>query len=134
MVGPEYEVGMNGRNSDGGDWAQSPLNMALEDNILDTPKPTPSSDDSNDVPYALVGDKAFPLSHYTMKLYPEKPFFRKRIFKGLSRARRILENFLGILDNCGKVFPFLLKLVPLEAIPIESRKDQIDNIFIFNFI
>ena len=35
VVGPEYEflyaeVGMNGRNSDSGDWAQSLLKMTLE--------------------------------------------------------------------------------------------------------
>ena len=38
LVGPEYqflyaEVDMNGRNSDGGAWAQSPFRKALENNI-----------------------------------------------------------------------------------------------------
>ena len=36
------EVGMNGRNSDGGAWAQSKLKKALDDNTLDIPKPSPS--------------------------------------------------------------------------------------------
>ena len=48
MIGPEYEflfadVGMNGRNSDGGNWSQSPLKLALESNSLNLPKPTPTS-------------------------------------------------------------------------------------------
>ena len=117
VVGPEYEflyaeVGMNGRNSDGGAWAQSPLKMALEDNTLNIPKPTPLSD-GMDIPYVLVGDDAFPLSHYMMKPYPQKNLCSdKRIFNyRLSRARRISENAFGILANRWRVFrkPFLLK-------------------------
>ena len=46
VVGPEYEflfadVGMNGRNSDGGNWSRSPMKKALEENSLDLPKATP---------------------------------------------------------------------------------------------
>ena len=46
MIGPEYEflfvdVGMNGRNSDGGNWSQSPLKLALESGSLNLPDPTP---------------------------------------------------------------------------------------------
>ena len=56
MVGPEYqflyaEVGMNGRNSDGGAWAQSPLRIELENNTLKLPKPTPLSGDLDDIPF-----------------------------------------------------------------------------------
>ena len=43
VVGPEYEflfadVGMNGRNSDGGNWSRSPMKKALEENSLDYQK------------------------------------------------------------------------------------------------
>ena len=69
---------MNGRNSDGCAWAQSPLKMALEDNYLNIPKPTPLSD-GMDIPYVLVGDDAFPLSHYMMKPYPQ--MFRQKDFQ-----------------------------------------------------
>ena len=46
VVSPEYqflyaEVSMNGRNCNGGAWAQSPLRKALENNTLNQPKPTP---------------------------------------------------------------------------------------------
>ena len=117
VVGPEYEFlyaedGMNGRNSDGGAWAQSPLKMALEDNTLNIPKSTPLSD-GMDIPYVLVGYYAFSLSHYMMKPYPPKHLCsEKSIFNyRLSRARRISENVFGILANRWRVFckPFLLK-------------------------
>ena len=117
VVGPEYEflyaeVSMNGRNSDGGAWAQSLLKMALEDNTLNITKPMPLSD-GMDIPYVLVRDDAFPLSHYMMKPYPQKNLCSdKRIFNcRLSRARRISENDFGILANRLRVFrePFLLK-------------------------
>ena len=46
MVEPEYEflfvdVGMNGRNSDGGNWSQSHLKNGLEKNTLNLSDPTP---------------------------------------------------------------------------------------------
>ena len=46
MIGPEYEflyvdVGINGRNSDGGIWANCPLKFALESNAVNIPDPTP---------------------------------------------------------------------------------------------
>ena len=124
VVGPEYEflyaeVGMNGRNSDGGAWAQSPLKMALENNTLNVPKSTPLLD-GIDIPYVLVGDDAFPLSHYMMKPYPQKNLCsEKRIFNyRLSRARRISENAFGILANRWRVFrkPFLLKPKKVKSI------------------
>ena len=104
---------MNRRNSDGGAWANSLLKMALEDNTLDIPKPTPLSNDSGDIPYVLVGDDAFPLSRYMMKPYPQKYLCsEKRVFNyRLSRARRFSENAFGILANRWRVFrkPFLLR-------------------------
>ena len=46
MVGPEYEflfadVGINGRNSEGGNWSQSRLKNGLEKNTLNLPDPVP---------------------------------------------------------------------------------------------
>ena len=117
VIGPEYEflfaeVGMNGRNSDGGAWAQSKLKKALDDNKLDIPKPAPLCDGSDNIPYVLVGDGAFPLSKYMMKPYPQKNLSdEERIFNyRLSRTRRISENEFGILANRWRVCrkPFLL--------------------------
>ena len=46
VAGIEYQflfadVGMNGRNSDGGNWLQSPMRKAVEKNTLRLPKPKP---------------------------------------------------------------------------------------------
>ena len=111
VVGTEYqflytEVGINGRNSDGGAWVQSPLRKALENNTLNLPKPTPLSGDLDDISFVCVGDGAFPLATYMLKPYPQKYLSRdKRIFNyHLSRARRISENVFGILANRWRVF------------------------------
>ena len=52
MIEPEYEflfaeVGMNVRNSDGGNWSQSPFKLALESGSLNLPDPTPLPGRSN---------------------------------------------------------------------------------------
>ena len=100
---------MNGRSSDGGAWAQSPLRKTLENNTLNLQKPTPPSGDLDDITFVCVEDNAFPLS----TPYPQKDFrCDKRIFNyRLSRARRISENAFSILANRWRVFrkSFLLK-------------------------
>ena len=83
VVGPEYfaDVDMNGRNSGGGNWSQSPMKKALENGTLNLPKPKSLSGDSSDIPYVCVGDDAFPLTTYMMKPYPQKDLSPdKRIF------------------------------------------------------
>ena len=77
MIGPEYEflyadVGINGRNSDGGIWGRCPLKKALEENLLNIPEPKQLPDRIVKTPYVCTGDDAFPLSHYMMKPYPQK--------------------------------------------------------------
>ena len=60
MIGPEYEflfadVGINGRNSDGGIWAGCSLKYALESNTINIPEPLPLPHRSINVPlFALV--------------------------------------------------------------------------------
>ena len=118
VVGREYQflfadVDMNGRNSDGGNWSQSPMKKALENGTLNLPKPKSLSADSSDIPYVCVGVDAFPLTTYMMNPYPQKDLSPdKRIFNyRLSRARRISENAFGILANRWRVFrkPFALQ-------------------------
>ena len=77
MIGPEYEflfaeVGMNVRNSDGGNWSQSPFKLALESGSLNLPDPTPLPGRSKSVPYVCTGNDPFPLSSFMMKLYAQK--------------------------------------------------------------
>lgn len=54
VIGPEYkflfaDVGMNGRNSDGGNWSPSPMKKALENKTLSIPNPKPLPNRSNEI-------------------------------------------------------------------------------------
>ena len=73
MIGPEYElllVGINGRNSDGGNWSQSHLKLVLQSGSLNLPDPMPLPGRLKLVPYLCTGDDAFP--SFMMKPYPKK--------------------------------------------------------------
>ena len=127
MVGPEYEflfvdVGMNGRNSDGGNWSQSRLKNGLEKNTLNLSDSTALPGRNYPLPYVCTGDDAFPLTAYMMKHYPQKNLsLEKRISNyRLSRMRRISENAFGILANRWRVFrkPFLLEPEKVKAITL----------------
>ena len=79
MVGSEYEflyvdVGINGRNSDGGIWSRCPLKNVLEKNALNIPEPKALPGRLNKTPYVCTGDDDFPLSLYMMKPFPQNPF------------------------------------------------------------
>jgi len=76
MIGPEHkflfaDVGMNGRNSDVGNWSQSPLKLALDSGLLNLPNPQPLPSRQNVVPFVCTGDDAFLLSSFMMKPYPQ---------------------------------------------------------------
>lgn len=62
--------------------------------------PTDEIYEGNSDLYVIVGDEAFPLKSYLMRSYPgrEELSIEKKVFNyRLSRARRIIENTLGIL-------------------------------------
>ncbi len=124
VVGPEYEfifadVGMNGRMSDGGNWARNQFRAAIEDidNPLSIPKPRPLPGRKTSIPFVCVGDDAFPLTSYMMKPYPNPGLTEdKRIFNyRLSRCRRISENAFGILANRWRVFRSHILVSPDKA-------------------
>lgn len=141
MIGQEYEfrfadVGMNGRNSDGGNWSQSSLKLALDSGLLDLPDPQPLPSRRNTVPFVCTGDDAFPLSSFMMKPYPQKGLTpEKRVFNyRLSRMCRISENGFGILADRWRVFrrPFSLqpekvKIITIATITLHNwlRKDSL---------
>ena len=127
VIGPEYEflvadVGMNGRMSDGGNWARNEFreSLANPDNPLSIPDPRPLPSRGMDVPYVCVGDDAFPLTSYMMKPYASTGLTEeKRIFNyRLSRCRRISENAFGILANRWRVFRSCIQLPPAKATTI----------------
>ena len=85
MVGPEYEflyvdVGINGRNSDGGIWSRCPLKNALEKNALNIPEPRALPGRLNKTPYVCTGDDAFPLSLYMMKPFLKLTSQKKNVY------------------------------------------------------
>jgi len=70
------EVGGQGRLSDGAIWNSCKLKSALEQKLLNVPKPhhLPNmNENSFTLPYFLVADDAFALNTHTMKPYSGTP-------------------------------------------------------------
>ena len=58
-----------GRQSDDGVFAPSNIGQTLDEGLLNIPPPRCLYGDTKLFPFALVGDKVFPLKEYLMKLY-----------------------------------------------------------------
>uniref|UniRef100_A0A8B9HI78 DDE Tnp4 domain-containing protein n=1 Tax=Astyanax mexicanus TaxID=7994 RepID=A0A8B9HI78_ASTMX len=96
------DVSGNGSSSDAHIYNHSDLQAGLENgDLLGWPHPDPLPNDTQDVPYILLGDDAFSLRTHMMKPYGAKNLTREeRIFNyRLSRGRRVVENAFGILAN-----------------------------------
>lgn len=97
------DVGGEGSVGDASIWNRSKLKGKIESGTVGFPDTCvlPQSNDSNQVPYHIVGDSAFQLETFLMKPYSQSSVnsdFNKRIFNyRLSRARRCVENAFGIL-------------------------------------
>ena len=94
-------IGCQGRMSDGGVFSHTNFYRAIEDGIIGFPTDEPYPNTRQPMPYAMIGDEAFPLRSYLMKPYAQKNLTlpqRKYNYR-LSRARRIVENAFGILAN-----------------------------------
>lgn len=94
-----FDVGTNGRISDGGVFNQSGLHHAIETNSLNIPQPSALPNTDIEVPHLIVADDAFALKNYLMKPFAYRNQNRsERIFNyRLSRARRVVENVFGIM-------------------------------------
>lgn len=101
-----FDIGCNGRISDGGVFRNSSLSHALENNFLPPNR-------------VIVADNAFPLKTYLMKPYGGNNLsLKQKVFNyRLSRARRIVENAFGIL-----VCKFRIFLKPLPYAPAKADK------------
>ncbi|XP_065312675.1 uncharacterized protein LOC135922178 [Gordionus sp. m RMFG-2023] len=66
------DVGAYGKQSDGGVFKNSSLYREIVNQTLDLPPAKPFPGLSENMPYVMVADDAFPLSHYLMKPYPIK--------------------------------------------------------------
>ncbi|XP_025995448.2 uncharacterized protein LOC105194390 [Solenopsis invicta] len=93
------DIGQYGSISDGGVWANTDFANDIAAGNLPLPDPTPLPETNIPFSFVFIGDEAFPLSTYMMRLYPRKNLTDDmRIFNyRLSRARRTIENAFGIL-------------------------------------
>lgn len=100
------DVGAYGKNSDGGIFANSNLGKALQRGTLSVPGSVALPGTSNEAPYVIVADEAFPLKTYLMRPYPGQDLdTSKRIFNyRLCRVRRIVENAFGILAQKFRIY------------------------------
>ena len=111
IAGPKYEclyadVGSNGRVNDSGVWNKSSLLQAIQKGSVKLPKDDALPVNGVIAPYVFVGDDAFALKKFMMKLYPQQNLTAdKRVYNYRhSRTRRISENLFGILANRWTIF------------------------------
>ena len=76
------------------------LREAIDDSSISFPDPEPLPYDTDDTPFYILGDDAFPLREWLMKPYGSRTLTKEeRILNyRLSRARRVVENAFGILS------------------------------------
>lgn len=111
------DVGAQGRCSDGGVFAQSHLNFALERKAINIPDPEPLPGTNYPFPFCLVADEAFPLREYIMKPFPQRNLsHEQKVYNyRVSRARRCVENAFGIMVNRFRVFTSPICLQPKKV-------------------
>lgn len=96
------DVTGKGAASDAQIYSYSDLKYGLENStIMGWPRPDPLPNDTQDVPYFIVGDDVFSLRTFLMKPFSARNLTGEdRIYNyGLSRARRVVENAFGIMVN-----------------------------------
>lgn len=103
-----FDIGAEGKASDGGIWRSCSMHGDLEDpdNPCNIPTEAPIPGIDGNIPYFLLGDDAFALTPYLMKPFPSTSLTKKqRLFNyRLSRARRVVENTFGILATRFRIY------------------------------
>ncbi|XP_015374372.1 PREDICTED: uncharacterized protein LOC107169215 [Diuraphis noxia] len=87
-------IGAYGKSSDGGIFSSSKMGKAFEKNKFNVPDGRVLPGTNEVLPYAIIGDEAFPLKSYILRPYPGIQIHRdetKKIFnERLSRARKVV--------------------------------------------
>ena len=98
------DVGAYGKQSDDGVFRYSALYQSLETRSLKLPEDTVLPNSEITLPYAFVGDEAYPLTTCLMKQYSRRTLDRSKAILNyrLLRARRVVECVLEFeLQNGG---------------------------------
>ncbi|XP_071580640.1 uncharacterized protein [Temnothorax nylanderi] len=101
------DIGAEGRQSDGGIFANSKFGQRFERNKINLPQPSKIEPSGPPLPYVLVADEAFALKQYMMRPYPRSYRLtrQKKILNyRLSRARRVIESAFGILAARWRIY------------------------------
>lgn len=102
------DIGAEGRQSDGGIFANSEFGQRFERNEMDLPQQSAvEANNGFPLPYVLVADEAFALKQYMMRPYPRCSRLnrQKKIFNyRLSRARRVVESSFGIMAARWRIY------------------------------
>ena len=113
------DVGGYGRTSDGGSLFNSAFGEGLRDGTLDFPEDAviQGSEHRGPMPFAFVGDEAFPLRRDLMRPFPGRNVPREqRVFNyRLSRARLVVECAFGILSSQWRMYRRVIGVSPSTA-------------------
>lgn len=114
------DVGAYGKDADSTIFQNCSLWNKLENGTLDLPRPSIINGIDIPMPFAFVGDDAFPLSKHVLKPFKGKLLSKeKRIFNyRLCRARRYVECTFGIFANKWRIFHRPLDVAMESAIDI----------------
>ena len=126
------DVGDSGRQSDGGVFFNGNIAHAINENLLNLPKPRLFfGNDRIEFPFVFVGDEAFPLKTNLIKPYPRNSLNNaRRIFNyRLSRARRVIENTFGI---CASRFRILRRSIVAKVENVTRTTEAI--VALHNFL
>ncbi|XP_067204132.1 putative nuclease HARBI1 isoform X1 [Linepithema humile] len=101
------DIGGEGRQSDGGIFTHSNFGQRFQQNQMTLPQPRPIESSGPALPFILVADEAFALTHYMMRPYPRSGRLncQRKVFNyRLSRARRMIESVFGILAAKWRIY------------------------------
>lgn len=86
---------------DGSIWRDRKLREDIASGKLNIPPPKSWTNDYIDHPYVIIADDAFPLTDCLLKSYVHRKLTQEQLIYNyrLSRARRVVENALGIMAS-----------------------------------